>query len=80
MLCGHNGSSPLTRGKPHLVDLDHERQGLIPAHAGKTFCVGTGRPVVWAHPRSRGENVYTRPYKHKQVGSSPLTRGKPSRR
>ena len=30
------GSSPLTRGKRHLIDLDHEAEGLIPAHAGKT--------------------------------------------
>ena len=31
------GSSPLTRGKPHLARLMRGRMGLIPAHAGKTF-------------------------------------------
>ena len=30
------GSSPLTRGKPHLEPAGRDRWGLIPAHAGKT--------------------------------------------
>ena len=50
------GSSPLTRGKPvHVADVLHEG-GLIPAHAGKTWCASTYSTVVRAHPRSRGEN------------------------
>ena len=33
---GRRGSSPLTRGKPTVSDLDVPIGGLIPAHAGKT--------------------------------------------
>ena len=32
--------------------------------------------MTWAHPHSRGENLYTLAYKRKRAGSSPLTRGK----
>ena len=32
------GSSPLTRGKPVAGDRCEPGNGLIPAHAGKTFC------------------------------------------
>ena len=54
------GSSPLTRGKPRAGRPRHVPV-LIPAHAGKT-----NRPALrgrsWAaHPRSRGENMVTRP-------------------
>ena len=51
------GSSPLTRGKPRPTHPRPCPPRLIPAHAGKT----TGRHILecslWAHPRSRGENV-----------------------
>ena len=51
------GSSPLTRGKPHRL-LDHaETPGLIPAHAGKTRLHYASRAMYRAHPRSRGENL-----------------------
>ena len=72
-------SSPLTRGK-----LDSKLQlalcpGLIPAHAGKTTS-RLGRSCSRrAHPRSRGENVVGGTQEHSIGGSSPLTRGKPSR-
>ena len=50
------GSSPLTRGKLDTVIRETNREGLIPAHAGKTV----NREVKYfagrAHPRSRGEN------------------------
>ena len=73
------GSSPLTRGKLNRRRHGQGGLGLIPAHAGKTP-VSVGPPVLdRAHPRSRGEN-------HGQYfgasgvpGSSPLTRGKPTR-
>ena len=70
------GSSPLTRGKQRrdLVDLD--RQGLIPAHAGKTRGTGRYRPAPAAHPRSRGENTSRSGAGFPCCGSSPLTRGK----
>ena len=53
--------------------------GLIPAHAGKTPTgrQSTGEPG--AHPRSRGENGEALEAAAGEFGSSPLTRGKPSR-
>ncbi len=71
------GSSPLTRGKLINGAVGVVFEGLIPAHAGKTWTGSPQRPSSWAHPRSRGENsLDTRrwPWDH---GSSPLTRGKP---
>ena len=70
------GSSPLTRGKLQALDPDVLREGLIPAHAGKTRSrIYSGRSV-WAHPRSRGENGRRAACDHSGSGSSPLTRGK----
>ena len=73
------GSSPLTRGKPHLEPAGRDRRGLIPAHAGKTdpwrFVAFSYR----AHPRSRGENIALDDLGWLRNGSSPLTRGKRQR-
>ena len=74
--CEPTGSSPLTRGKRHTERHHTFRVGLIPAHAGKTLWWLRNSRMVWAHPRSRGENsasalAFSRPH-----GSSPLTRGK----
>ena len=74
--CAHAGSSPLTRGKPHVVVEVAGFGGLIPAHAGKTRPANTPRPASWAHPRSRGENTPCPSPAWTQPGSSPLTRGK----
>ena len=54
---GGEGSSPLTRGK--LIDWfkTYLLPGLIPAHAGKTHPLPVNPTPVWAHPRSRGENL-----------------------
>ena len=73
------GSSPLTRGKPLLTELGEAEDGLIPAHAGKTGCRRIQKPLVPAHPRSRGENSARALTVSCHVGSSPLTRGKPAR-
>ena len=73
---GHTGSSPLTRGKPPLRPGGPVRDGLIPAHAGKTgrwSHLSAGSP---AHPRSRGENSRLVAALLIWRGSSPLTRGK----
>ena len=35
--------------------------------------------MLWAHPRSRGENLQDREHACREHGSSPLTRGKPLR-
>ena len=70
------GSSPLTRGKLYRGGQHIRRDGLIPAHAGKTTTGISRSNEDTAHPRSRGENIprITRP--GAGHGSSPLTRGK----
>ena len=74
----YKGSSPLTRGKRLRGRLSRRSGRLIPAHAGKT-CPTSGRTRVrTAHPRSRGENGGWCETPRGQVGSSPLTRGKPT--
>ena len=71
-----NGSSPLTRGKRVTRASRSRRWGLIPAHAGKTCSAAAVPGPRWAHPRSRGENIWTSGPPYKLTGSSPLTRGK----
>ena len=55
------------------------RKRLIPAHAGKTGARRSPVSASGAHPRSRGENSFTRVKVALCGGSSPLTRGKPNR-
>ena len=70
------GSSPPTRGK-HQADRPRRRKdGLIPAHAGKTrFCLVCPRRPR-AHPRSHRENRSDMQEFLNALGSSPLMRGK----
>ena len=76
LVLGHEGSSPLTRGKPGARGARRSPVGLIPAHAGKTpWGGGRGWPGG-AHPRSRGENRDGPSPGLVGWGSSPLTRGK----
>ena len=70
------GSSPLTRGKPQHVAGHRLRDGLIPAHAGKTLWRWSPLSSARAHPRSRGENSGLAASSATWNGSSPLTRGK----
>ena len=70
------GSSPLTRGKHVPLDQRPLLRGLIPAHAGKTLNRSKASRTVWAHPRSRGENLAAARTVRSSPGSSPLTRGK----
>ena len=74
------GSSPLTRGKLALVQVNGAGKRLIPAHAGKTRFPSRDVRARWAHPRSRGENSWLPSCVRRFAGSSPLTRGKPSSR
>ena len=74
------GSSPLTRGKRIPRFYLRWAHGLIPAHAGKTAFKGTRFKRSAAHPRSRGENSPQTSVRVTLPGSSPLTRGKRSRR
>ncbi len=54
--------------------------GIIPAHAGKSLRRDWKRILLWDHPRSCGEKaVYTWMGQYYE-GSSPLVRGKESRR
>ena len=53
----HQGSSPLTRGKPRAHATAAPGPGLIPAHAGKTGSRIRPSSDSRAHPRSRGENT-----------------------
>ena len=75
-----SGSSPLTRGKLTRLHPRRLPAGLIPAHAGKTHLLTVALPFGRAHPRSRGENISRSAIRHAGSGSSPLTRGKLSRR
>ena len=70
------GSSPLTRGKRDGVHCLSPSEGLIPAHAGKTYQILASIRINGAHPRSRGENKALDTDAHPTQGSSPLTRGK----
>ena len=70
------GSSPLTRGKLCGASASIARLRLIPAHAGKTPSRRRRRNRGAAHPRSRGENHLAALAGRRNVGSSPLTRGK----
>ena len=72
-----DGSSPLTRGKRFPGLVASFRQGLIPAHAGKTVRRRSFPGLLRAHPRSRGENRVRGDRAAIHRGSSPLTRGKP---
>ena len=70
------GSSPLTRGKHILGEMERQMARLIPAHAGKTDEAGKPVSADEAHPRSRGENIRQTVNGYGHTGSSPLTRGK----
>ena len=75
-----DGSSPLTRGKLVATSTGTAPSGLIPAHAGKTPSVQAERRRSRAHPRSRGENMIFFREERGAAGSSPLTRGKLSKK
>ena len=72
--------SPLTRGKPRPSSTRRRALRLISAHTGKTPRLSDRSCHVTAHPRSREENIDAWQLPERHVGSSPLTRGKPSRR
>ena len=73
-----SGSSPLTRGKRRRRVRRRRMRRLIPAHAGKTYCLDRCHVAPPAHPRSRGENLARCSHSSRPLGSSPLTRGKPA--
>ena len=74
------GSSPLTRGAPASTHQSVVAAGLIPAHAGSTCGLVPQIPACGAHPRSRGEHLRGCFCQLGDRGSSPLTRGAPTRK
>ena len=74
-----SGSSPLAQGKLRDQAQPEQSDGLIPAHAGKTTFDASRCSRIRAHPHSRGENAEGAIRAEESKGSSPLTRGKPSR-
>ena len=71
-----SGSSPRMRGKPRVLRSPLLRQGLIPAHAGKTRSINRLSANRRAHPRACGENRVKALRRPGVYGSSPRMRGK----
>ena len=74
------GSSPRMRGKRSSRLGKLRRDGLIPAHAGKTISPSWARRLRRAHPRACGENIKGYASTAATTGSSPRMRGKRHRR
>ena len=75
-----SGLIPAHAGKTRgMRPSGHSSGWLIPAHAGKTSAGLGSASASRAHPRSRGENIQLGGVVEVTQGSSPLTRGKPSR-
>ena len=74
------GSSPLSRGILNWWQQNGYGGGIIPALAGNTTGWGEVNYVLPDHPRSRGEYGPEEAVPVLTRGSSPLSRGIPSRR
>ena len=74
------GSSPHTRGARAPLRRDHHPPGIIPAYAGSTRTDSSPSHSLTDHPRIRGEHGTPRSKFPGGFGSSPHTRGAPSRR
>ena len=70
------GSPPRMRGKPGLLLCPHQKEGITPAHAGKTSTAGRGLPRPTDHPRACGENAMVVSASAPRRGSPPRMRGK----
>ena len=71
------GSPPRMRGKLTQCGVGAGREGITPAHAGKTLLLKRLRTERRDHPRACGENRLSPPRKQGKVGSPPRMRGKP---
>ena len=74
-----DGSSPHTRGALVQGLKGIDRDGIIPAYAGSTDEIPLGPSNAPDHPRIRGEHVTDLSGRSRRWGSSPHTRGAPSR-
>ena len=72
---GWPGSSPHTRGALHLMGLDGENYGIIPAYAGSTSGHVAFAEEGTDHPRIRGEHPTRGSCRGRRRGPSPHTRG-----
>ena len=71
-----HGSPPHSRGRRHAPERWPGRDRLTPAFAGKTRYTNSGRPVVKAHPRIRGEDSLPGDRWGETDGSPPHSRGR----
>ncbi len=72
-----SGSSPLTRGGLSEASAKADKNGLIPAYAGRTTFTSFQSISNGAHPRLRGADPGVASARRRFRGSSPLTRGGP---
>ena len=73
---GKRGSSPLARGKGGARSSSAKVRGIIPACAGKSVSLLSTACCPSDHPRLRGEKTPSKGVCKRNVGSSPLARGK----
>ena len=73
------GSSPHSRGTPEILWINDFRWRFIPALAGNTICCLLPCLPLSVHPRTRGEHVAKEMTAPRFSGSSPHSRGTPSR-
>ena len=76
---GSKGSSPLSRGIPSVPARPWPGRGIIPALAGNTRRHLLSGAVAGDHPRSRGEYFAACSSACSAAGSSPLSRGIPTK-
>ena len=74
--CGHDGPSPLARGKRFCRTFLLAYAGPIPARTGETTWATTRAWPPRAHPRSHGGNFFAAKSGAIRSGPSPLARGK----
>ena len=79
LIIGSVGSSPLTRGTPEIRRFVRVNGRFIPAYAGNSEMCSRFIVLPSVHPRLRGELSGFFFVVHNDFGSSPLTRGTPSR-
>ena len=79
-LCGilsvQRGSPPHMRGKVTRLYALADKDGITPAHAGKSCAVRAHIPAQWDHPRTCGEKQSALSCICSQKGSPPHMRGK----
>ena len=78
-VAGRQGSSPHTRGAPDNSKGVDSSNRIIPAYAGSTKNIRRGNYSSWDHPRIRGEHPVAERRGGAYRGSSPHTRGAPTR-